>query len=459
MRYLSIWRIGLLICLLLPFQAATNDKPNAWLLTINGAIGPAVSDYVTRGIEKAGEANADLILLQIDTPGGLDSAMRDIIQSILNAPAPVMGYVSPEGARAASAGTYILYACHVAAMAPATNLGAATPVQIGGGGGSPMPGSPSPTPAPDQPDSESDSPQPTGNASAMEKKRINDAVAYIRGLADLRGRNGDWAEQAVREGASLSAESALSENVVDLIANDWQQLLADAHGREIQFNGEPLTLASADARIEKQEPDWRSELLSVITDPNLAYILLLIGIYGLIFEFSNPGLGGPGIIGAICLLLAFYAFQILPISYVGLALIILGVALMVAEAFAPSFGILGVGGGVAFVVGSIVLMDTELPGYQIAYPLIGGFALASFLLFGFGLNLAMRAHKHKHVTGNESWIGAIAVASEDFQGTGHVKIQGERWKARCDESVRQDEEVVIDEVDGLTLKVHRKATS
>ncbi|MDX1695114.1 MAG: nodulation protein NfeD [Ketobacteraceae bacterium] len=427
-------------------RAEITSSTSAHLLTINGPIGPSVSDYITRGISDAEQAGAELILLQIDTPGGLDSAMRDIIKSILNAPMPVVGFVAPEGARAASAGTYILYACHVAAMAPATNLGAATPVQIGGGG-SPMPGAPGDA---------KDKPKPARGATAMEKKQINDAVAYIRGLADLRNRNADWAEQAVREGASLSANEALQNNVIDLIAGDWDKLLQAIHHREIEFNGKPRTLQTANVEIIRITPDWRSDMLGVIANPNMAYILLLIGIYGLIFEFSNPGLGGPGIIGAICLFLALYAFQILPVSYVGLGLIALGVALMVAEAFAPSFGILGVGGGIAFVVGSIILMDTDLPAYQIAFPLIAGFALSSFLLFGVGLNMAMRARKLKYATGNESWIGKKAIASEAFIGKGHVRVEGERWRAECSEPVEANDEVIIDEINGLTLKVHKK---
>ena len=451
-RVVGFWA---LLILLTPLSALANSTANtkstAHLLTIDGPIGPAVSDYITRSIADADEAGADFILLEIDTPGGLDSAMRDIIKSILNAPMPVIGYVAPEGARAASAGTYILYACHVAAMAPATNLGAATPVQMGGGG-SPLPG----TPDPDS-KKEKDKTQPADNATAMAKKRVNDAIAYIRGLADLRGRNADWAEQAVREGASLNANKALEMNVIDLTADNRQALLKAINGREIQFNGAPFSLNTADVEITTISPDWRSDMLGVIANPNLAYILLLIGIYGLIFEFSNPGLGGPGVIGVICLFLAFYAFQILPVSYVGLGLIILGIAFMAAEAFAPSFGILGIGGGIAFVVGSIILMDTELPAYQIALPLVGGFAVSSFLLLGFGLNMALRAHKHTNVIGNESWIGKTAIASEAFSGKGHVSINGERWNAQCDTAIEANEEVIIDEVDGLTLKVHKKS--
>lgn len=429
---------------LLNIISSAKAENQAWLLTISGAIGPAVSDYVTRGIADAEQAGANLIILKIDTPGGLDLSMRDIVQQVLNSKIPVVGYVSPEGARAASAGTYILYACHIAAMAPATNLGAATPVQMG-------PSAPAPNKQPDE------NAANNSGKTALEKKQVNDAVAYIRGLADLRGRNGDWAEKAVRQGVALDAGQALNLNVIDFMANDLQELLELIDGKTVSVGSENIVLRSNNLDINNVEPDWRSELLAVITNPNLAYVLLLIGIYGLIFEFSNPGLGGPGIIGVICLLLAFYALQILPVSYVGLALILVGIALMVAEAFAPSFGILGLGGGIAFVVGSVMLMDTELPAYQIAYPLIAGFAVSSLLLFVFGINMAIRAHKHKNVSGQESWIGKTGVALEDFQGKGHIWIEGERWQVQCDQAVNKDDELEVQAIKGLALIVKKKA--
>ncbi|HKJ76837.1 MAG TPA: nodulation protein NfeD, partial [Gammaproteobacteria bacterium] len=361
-----LFPLALLLSLVPLWPAAQEGGGIALQLEIDGPIGPATSDYVVRSLEEAANRNAAAVILRMDTPGGLSSSMREIIQAILASPVPVLGYVAPEGARAASAGTYILYACHVAAMAPATNLGAATPVSIAPAGG-----------GPDTPGSEGEK-----GPDAKTQKAVNDAVAYIRGLAKRRDRNAEWAEKAVREAASLDAEAAVKENVADLIAKDVPDLLAQADGRQVEVGGETRTLATKDLMVERLEPDWRSRLLSVITNPNVAYILMLIGIYGLIFEFSNPGMIVPGVVGAICLMLALFAFQVLPVSYAGVGLILLGIALMVAEAFAPSFGILGIGGVVAFVIGSIILMDTDVPGFGVSLWAIGATgAVAAGLLW------------------------------------------------------------------------------
>lgn len=420
-------------------------------LRIDGPIGPATSNYVANGLEQAAAENAPLVLLTIDTPGGLDTAMREIVQAILASPVPVAGYVTPGGARAASAGTYILYASHIAAMAPATNLGAATPVEMGGGG--PMPGS-EPAPGSEENGESADDDAGTADSdTAKRRKVVNDAVAYIRGLAEQRGRNADWAEQAVREGTSLTASAALEQNVIDLVADGRQALLADINGREVTTSAGAVTLATADTSIDNREPDWRVRLLAIITNPTVAYILMMIGIYGLILEGYNPGALVPGTVGAICLLVALFAFQILPVNFAGLALLALGIALMVAEAFAPSFGILGLGGVVGFVVGSIMLMDTGVPGYEIPLAIIGATATAAALLMFLIVYLFARSRRERVVTGREGLIGATAHASEDFDQRGWVLLHGESWQATTTTPVRSGQILRVNGVDGLTVSV------
>jgi membrane-bound serine protease (ClpP class) len=426
--------------------AATDDGPGrALLLEINGAIGPATSDYVVRSIAKAAEGNARLVIIQMDTPGGLDTAMRDIIKAILGSPVPVVTWVAPSGSRAASAGTYILYASHVAAMAPATNLGAATPVPVGG---APPPGEEKPAGDGDQPGAE-----PAPMRGGPEAKAINDAVAYIRGLAERRGRNADWAERAVRESASLTAERAVEENVVDLIAADMGQLLRAIDGRSVAIVTGEVVIRTEALTVERVAPDWRTELLAVITNPTVAYMLLLAGIYGLMFEGYNPGAILPGVVGAICLLLALYAFQVLPVNYAGLALIVLGVVLMIGEVFMPSFGALGIGGVIAFVVGSIILMDTEVPGFGIPRALIGSIAAVGGSAVMGIIWFAMRAYRQPVVSGREDMIGAVAVALEDFQGRGQVRAHGERWSAETSLPVSRGQRLRITGIHGLVLRV------
>ncbi|MBA1148073.1 nodulation protein NfeD [Ectothiorhodospiraceae bacterium WFHF3C12] len=417
-------------------------------LRIDGPIGPATSEYVLSGLETAGERQAELVVLQMDTPGGLDTAMRDIIRGIIDSPVPVASYVAPGGARAASAGTYILYASHVAAMAPGTNLGAATPVRVGG-----MPGSPSGEPGgEDAPGGDGD--KADNGGSAMEKKMVNDAVAYIRSLAELRQRNADWAEKAVREAASLPAEEARAMNVVDLVAADMDALLAGVDGRTVDTARGEITLKTAGAAVTELLPDWRNRLLAVITNPNVAYVLMLIGIYGLIFELANPGAVVPGVIGGIALLLALFAFQALPVNYAGLALMALGIMFMIGEAFVPSFGALGLGGAVAFAVGSVLLLDTDSEGFRISLYLVAGFTLASLVVFIGAATLAIRAHRRPVATGTQEMEGSVGRAVGDFQaGRGHVHVHGELWQADSDQSIQDGDRVRVTAMEGLRLRV------
>ena len=394
------------------------------VVALDGAIGPASADFVSRAIKRAAKEKAQLVVIRMDTPGGLDTSMRGLIKDMLASPVPVATFVAPSGARAASAGTFILYASHIAAMAPGTNVGAASPVSIGG--------------APAKEDGKKAEPD------TMTKKVTNDAVAYIRGLAEMRKRNPDWAEKAVREAVSLSAQEALKLNVIDHVAADLPELLKK--------------LGKSDAPMIEVEADWRTKLLGVITNPSIAYILILVGIYALIFEFMNPGLILPGVAGAICLLLALYALHLLPVNYAGLALILLGIAFMVAEAFLPAFGSLGVGGLIAFVIGSIILMEeATIPGFDIPYPLIAGVTAASaaFLLVIGGM--AVRNRNRPVVSRRADIIGAPAEALEDFSAEGWARVQGETWRVRSAAPVRRGQRLRVRSIDGLILTVEVEA--
>jgi membrane-bound serine protease (ClpP class) len=432
--------LALSVLLLAAPSFAGEEAGVAVVLRVSGVIGPALGDYVRRGIREAGEQEAALVILQMDTPGGLDTSMRGIIQDIIASPVPVVSFVYPGGARAASAGTYILYASHVAAMAPATNLGAATPVQIAG-----LPGG----------DRGGERGKDDGRAApdAMERKVVNDAVAYIRGLAQMRGRNADWAERAVREGVSLSAREALREGVIDLVADDLPALLDALDGREVELMGARRTLSTKGLALRPLEPDWRARLLAVIADPNVAYVLMLVGIYGLIYEFASPGMVLPGVAGTICLLLALFAFQVLPISLAGLALIVLGIAFMIGELFVPSFGALGIGGLIAFVIGSVMLLDSGVPGYGISLPVILLFAALSAGFFIVVLGLVLRSRRRPVVSGREQMIGATGVALDDFQGAGRVRVHSEDWNARSESAVRRGGRVRVLAMEGLLLVV------
>jgi membrane-bound serine protease (ClpP class) len=431
-------------------QGETAERAGAVVvIALDGAISPATADYAVRGIRKAAEQRAALVVLKLDTPGGLDTSMRRVIKAILASPVPVATYVGPDGARAASAGTYILYASHIAAMAPATNLGAATPVSIGGGDDGIKPA--------ERPvkGKEKEPSQPSTRES-LRSKQINDAAAYIRSLANMRGRNADWAERAVREAVSLSASEALKLKVIDLVARDIPDLLKQLDGRKVTAAGAERTLKTAGAALVEVEPDWRTQLLMVVTDPSVAVILMMIGIYGIIFEFMNPGFVLPGVLGGICLLIALYAFQLLPINYAGIALILLGIVFIVAEAFMPSFGALGIGGIVAIAFGMVILIDPDTaPGFDIPLAFIGGFSAMMGLALFATAYMALKARRRPVVTGREDLHGADAVVLEDFEGEGWARVRGERWRVQSDVPLKRGEHARVTRVSGLTLTVEK----
>ncbi len=422
--------------------AASAGAGPVYVIPLKGAIGPASAGFVLRSMTRARDAGAQLVVLEMDTPGGFDLSMREIIQAILASPVPVASYVFPGGARAASAGTYILYASHIAAMAPGTNLGAASPVQIGIGG----PQKPEVIPA------SSPASEPAAQ-DTMTRKQMHDASAYIRGLAQLRGRNAEWAERAVREAVSLSSSEAAAQRVVDLVATDLPDLLRKVDGKHVTAAGAERVLQTGHATVVTLEPDWRSRFLAVITEPSVALMLMMIGIYGLIFEFSTPGMVLPGVAGAICLLVAAFALQMLPVNYAGLGLIALGIGCMVAELFLPTFGALGVGGIVAFAVGAVMLIDTDVPGFGVPIGFIAALsAMSALFLFGMSA-LLLRARRRPVVSGADTLVGSRGEVLDDLQDEGWALVRGERWRIRSTVPLGRGTPVTITARHGLLLDV------
>jgi membrane-bound serine protease (ClpP class) len=413
----------LLIAALAFAPSVVRADPPAPVVTlgVTGVIGPATAEYVQRGLAHATREHAQLVVLRLDTPGGLDTSMRAIVQDLLASTIPVVAYVAPSGARAASAGTFILYASHVAAMAPGTNLGAASPVSIGF--------TPAP-PATDKDRKDGKDGKGTPPADVHERKAMQDAAAYIRSLAQLRGRNAEWAEKAVTEAASLSATEAKAQKVVELIAADEQDLLHQLDGRKVSVVGGERVLQLAGAPVEAFEPDWHFRALAIITNPSVAMILMLLGVYGLIYEFGHPGFVFPGVMGAVSLLLGLYALHLLPVNYAGLALMAIGIAFMVAEVFVPAFGSLGLGGVAAFVIGALMLIDTDVPGFGIPRSLIALLALVTVTFVVTVVRMAVRARRAPIVSGVRSLIGADGEMLEDASGTGWANIRGETWQVR-----------------------------
>jgi membrane-bound serine protease (ClpP class) len=415
------------------------------LVDIKGAIGFVTADFFAKSLERAATQGSPVVLARLDTPGGLLNSTRQMIHAILASRVPVVMYVAPNGSRAASAGTYLLYASHIAAMAPGTHVGAATPIALSAPG---LPGSPPPSKSEKQ--SESDP------ASSAERKSINDAAAYIRSLAEIRGRNADWGEKAVREAATLTATAALKQKVIDLIASDVDELLSSIDGRSITTASGEVQLTTKGRRVVEIKPDWKMEIMSGITDPNIALILLMIGIYGIIFEFLTPGAIGPGVVGGVCLIVALTALSVLPVNLGGLALLLFGIALMVVEAFTPSV-VIGLGGLVAFVLGALFLFDpgdADIP-IRVSWQVLVGMAALSAVFFTGVLGFAVRARRRPVRTGAEEMIGSTGKVVDWAHDRGHISVYGETWAARSSQGLAKGQKVRIVGRTGLTLEVEQ----
>ncbi len=421
----------------------------AVVLDVNGVIGPAMADYVVRELAAASADDVGLVILRMNTPGGLDSSMRVINTAILSSTVPVATFVAPGGARAASAGTYIAYASAIAAMAPGTNIGAATPIQIGG---NPL--------APGGGTEKKQAPDKSGEPADTETRKIvNDAVAYIRSLAAVNGRNADWAADAVRSAVSLPASEALSLHVIDVVATNIPDLLRQIDGRAVTVAGKPTRLATARLVVVSMPPDWRTELLGLITNPNVAFILMLIGIYGLILEFFNPGAVAPGLVGSICLVVALYALALLPVNYAGAALVLIGVGLMIAEIHIGAFGTIGAGGIVAFIIGALMMFPSRTPGFALSGAVVIGAALGSAVLLLLAFAAFLRSRKRAIVTGGEALIGAQGEAVSWHGADGRVRVNGEIWLAHAVAPLTDGSRIRVIGRDGLVLRVESVPSS
>lgn len=422
----SLFLITSLFLNLSPVKADLESTPEIMVIKVDGVINPARAEFVVKAIKKANDKGYSLIIMELDTPGGLDTSMRTIIKEMVGSAAPVVVYVSPSGARAASAGAFITIASHIAAMAPGTNIGAAHPVAMG-----------------EKMDKE------------MAKKVTNDAAAYIRSLAESRGRNVKWAEDAVRKSVSATEKEALELKVIDLIAKDRDELLKKIDGRKVRTAFGERLIRTAGAKIIHEEMGFRQRVLDLISDPNIAYILMLLGIYGLFFELTNPGSIFPGVLGGICLILAFYAFQTLPVNYAGILLIILAIILFILEVKIVSHGILTIGGIISMIIGSIMLFESPSPFFKLSLYVILPAVIVTALFFVITFGLAIKAWKRKPVTGVEGIVGLEGVARTDIKDDGMVYVRGEIWSAMSDEPIKSGEKVRVEAVSGLKLKVKK----
>ena len=411
-------------------SAALSDEPGreVMVIKVNGVINPVSAEFIGKSIQKANGKKVEALVIELDTPGGLDTSMRTIVKEIIASEAPVIVYVSPSGSRAASAGVFITLAAHVSAMAPGTNIGAAHPVGIG-----------------DKMD------------KTMAEKATNDAAAYIKALAEKRGRNAKWAEDAVRKSISATESEALKENVVDLVAKDLHSLLSDRDGRKVQTETGEKVLHTKNVRLIREEISVRQKILNLISDPNVAYILMLLGFYGLFFELTNPGALFPGVIGGICLILAFYAFQTLPVNYAGLLLIILALVLFILEIKIVSHGILSIGGVIAMVIGSLMLFESSAPFMKLSLYVILPAVIVTALFFGLTIGLALKAYRRKPVTGKEGLIGSLGIAETDITSNGGTALlHGERWSAYSEEPVSKGERIIVESVSRLKVKIKKR---